>query len=132
MLTQSPRRRPTLVASEDHSWGSLGTQRLGVQVNPEERTSFFDKFLGQSGHVADRETDGIHERALLDPPAKSFCKTFLAFRIKRARRAQFFDGSENVKRIAVKLRPDLKDRSSPIASCHRGELGARRPYRNLD
>ena len=37
---------------------SLGTQRLGIQVDPEKRASFLNKFLRESWHVADRETDG--------------------------------------------------------------------------
>jgi hypothetical protein len=78
-----------------------------------------------------RQTAFMKEPFSIHQP-RAFGKTFLAFRIKRARRAQFFDGSENVKRIAIELRPDLKDRSSPITSCHRCQLGARRPYRNID
>ncbi|MGB8070703.1 MAG: hypothetical protein WCF38_23955, partial [Pseudolabrys sp.] len=76
----------------------LGRSAFGIQVDPEKRASFLNKFLRESWHVADRETNGIHEGAFLDPPAKSLCKSFLTFRIERARSAQFFDGSKDVQR----------------------------------
>ena len=112
--------------------GRLGRNAFGIEVDPEKRASFVDKLLRESGHVADRETDGIEEGALLDPPAEGLRQTFLTFRIERARSAQHFDGMKNVQCIAVELRSDLKNRCSPIASRHRRELGTGRPYRDID
>src|SRR5215469_8742120 len=111
---------------------SLRAQFLRIQVDPEERASFIDQFLRESRHVAYRKAHGIEEGTLLDPPAEGLCKAFLALGIERARSTQFFNDLKNVQRVAVELCPHLKNWSSPIASRHRRELGARRPYRNLD
>src|ERR1700733_6236569 len=111
----------------------LRKQRLRVQIDAEQGAPFVDELLRDfSTHVADRETHGVHEGALLDPPAESLGEAFLSFGIERAGITQLLDDVKNKQGVAIELRPDLENGRAPIASCHRGELGARRPYRNFD
>src|SRR5262245_46696251 len=111
---------------------ALETQRLRIEVDTKQRTPLLDELLGKSRHIADRETDGVEEGALLDPPAKGFRQTFLAFGIERARGTELLDSPQNVQRIAVEFGANLQDGSLAIAASHRRELGAWRPRRNLD
>src|ERR1700722_2521465 len=111
----------------------FGEQCLGLQIDPEKGAAFVDKFLRDfSTHAADREAHGVHEGALLNPPAESLGEAFLPSGIECAGTTQLLDDVKNEQRVAIELCPDLENRSTPIASRHRRQLGTRRPYRDLD